>query len=299
MLQDDIFKIGLIQMKCHQDSKANLSKAISGIDQAANQGAQIVCLQELFLTPYFCQVQDPSFFEYAEPIPGPTTDALAACAKKNSCVVIGSIFEKRAPGLYHNTAVVIGPDGNIIGIYRKMHIPDDPLFYEKYYFTPGDLGFKSFKTPFAEVGVLVCWDQWYPEAARLTALEGAEIIFYPTAIGWHSHEKEIYGKSQTDAWLTMHRSHSIANGIYIAAVNRAGFEKNSMGGGLEFWGNSHVLNTYGSYLHLSDSQNEEVIVSSCSRKLIEETRRNWPFFRDRRVDFYKGISSRWNSKNSI
>ena len=180
-----------------------------------------------------------------------------------------------------------------------MHIPDDPLFYEKYYFTPGDLGFKSFKTPFAEVGILICWDQWYPEAARLTALEGAEIIFYPTAIGWHSHEKEIYGKAQTEAWLTMHRSHSIANGIYVAAVNRIGQEKNSAGGSLEFWGNSHVLNTYGGYLHHSKEQKEEVIVTSCSRKMIEETRRNWPFFRDRRVDFYKGISNRWNSKTSL
>jgi N-carbamoylputrescine amidase len=299
MQKDDIFNIGLIQMACQQDSSTNLEKALGGIDEAASKGAQIICLQELFLTPYFCQVQDPALFELAEPIPGPTTDALALCAKKNRCVVIGSVFEKRAPGLYHNTAVVIGPDGNIIGIYRKMHIPDDPLFYEKYYFTPGDLGFKSFKTPFAEVGVLVCWDQWYPEAARLTALEGAEIIFYPTAIGWHSHEKEIYGKAQAEAWLTMHRSHSIANGVYVAAVNRVGLEKNSSGGSLEFWGNSHVLNTYGGYLHHSNEQKDEVIVTSCSRKMIEETRRNWPFFRDRRVDFYKGISNRWNSKTTL
>ncbi len=298
MQTDDLFQVGLVQMHCVQNACKNLEKAILGIDEAASKGAQIICLQELFLTPYFCQVQDPSFFDLAEPIPGPTTDALSQCAKRNRCVVIGSIFEKRAAGIYHNTAVVIGPDGNIIGIYRKMHIPDDPLFYEKYYFTPGDLGFKSFKTPFAEVGVLICWDQWYPEAARLTALEGAEIIFYPTAIGWHPHEKKIYGIAQTDAWLTMHKSHSIANGIYVAAVNRVGIEKNQLGGSLQFYGNSHILNTYGGYQQHSIHQNDEVIVSTCSRKTIEDTRRNWPFYRDRRIDFYKGLSNRWNSKSN-
>lgn len=295
MASDDVFQVGLIQMQCSQDAKSNLDKVIAGIAEAAKAGAQIISTQELFTSPYFCQVQDPALFDLAETIPGPTTDALGKVAKAHQVVVIASLFEKRMPGLYHNTTAVIGIDGNILGIYRKMHIPDDPLFYEKYYFTPGDLGFKSFPTPFANVGVLICWDQWYPEAARLTAMQGAEIIFYPTAIGWHPSEKQLYGKGQTEAWLTMHRAHSIANGTYIAAANRVGFEGNPNGGGLEFWGHSHILNSYGGYLKLADHQREEILVAGCSRKAIEETRRNWPFFRDRRVDYYGGITRRWGN----
>ncbi|MFZ9792744.1 MAG: carbon-nitrogen hydrolase [Gemmataceae bacterium] len=298
MPNDDVFRVGLIQMKCGKSPGENLEKISAKITEAAQKGAQIISTQELFLSPYFCQVQDPALFDLAETIPGPTTDHLGKLAKNHGIVIIASLFEKRMPGLYHNTTAVIGTDGNIIGIYRKMHIPDDPLFYEKYYFTPGDLGFKSFNTPFAKVGVLICWDQWYPEAARLTAMQGAEIIFYPTAIGWHPHEKAVYGKSQTEAWLTMHRAHSVANGIYIAAANRVGFENNPTGGGLEFWGHSHILNTYGGYLKLADHQNEEILVAECSRKAIEETRRNWPFFRDRRVDFYGSINKRWGNVTS-
>ncbi|MSR29996.1 MAG: carbon-nitrogen hydrolase [Gemmataceae bacterium] len=293
MANQDQFQIGLLQLRSSPDSRLNLKKHLEGIEEAARRGAQIICLQELFLTPYFCQVQDPDLFELAESIPGPTTDALGAVAKKCSVVVIGSLFEKRAPGVFHNTAVVLGPDGNLIGIYRKMHIPDDPLYFEKYYFTPGDLGFKVFPTPFAKIGVLICWDQWFPEGARLTALQGAEILFYPTAIGWHPKEKEAFGKMQTEAWLTMHRAHSIANGIPVAAVNRVGFEANPPQEGLEFWGNSHILGPFGNYLSHANHQNEEILVAPCSRQAMDETRRNWPFFRDRRIDYYSDLNKRW------
>jgi len=247
---EDRFQVGLIQLSCSPDPDANLAKAVQRVREAARNGAQIICLPELFLTQYFCQREDPGLFDLAEPIPGPTTEAMSKVARDTRAVVIVSLFEKRTRGLYHNTAVLIGTDGNIKGVYRKMHIPDDPLYYEKYYFTPGDLGFKAFDTDFATVGTLVCWDQWYPEGARLTALHGAQILFYPTAIGWHPAEKEQYGAAQHDAWRTIQRAHAIANGVFVAAVNRVGHETGNVrgneakGAGLEFWGSSFLADPF-------------------------------------------------------
>lgn len=290
-MTDDKFKIGLVQMSCDADRDTNLTKAEAAIADAAKKGAQIVCLPELFTGPYFCQTEDYKLFDLAEPIPGPSTERLGKAAKANNVVVVGSLFEKRMPGVYHNTATVHDADGSFLGIYRKMHIPDDPLFLEKYYFTPGDVGWKVFDTKYAKVGTLVCWDQWYPEAARLTALQGAEVIFYPTAIGWHPKEKAEYGEPQHSAWQTSMRGHAIANGVYVGAVNRIGHEKLT-GDGLEFWGQSFVSDPFGRLLKVGSVDKEEIIVIECSRKWAEEIRRNWPFFRDRRIDYYGGITKR-------
>jgi N-carbamoylputrescine amidase len=287
----DQFTIGLVQMSMAPDKEANLAKAEAGIAAAAKAGAQVVCLPELFTGYYFCQREDISLFDLAEPVPGPSEARLAAAAKANGVVVVGSLFEKRMAGVYHNTATVHDARGELLGIYRKMHIPDDPLFLEKFYFTPGDTGFKVFPTGPAKVGTLVCWDQWYPEAARLTALQGAEVIFYPTAIGWHPREKAEYGEAQHSAWETSMRGHAIANGTYVAAVNRVGHEV-IVGEGLEFWGGSFVSDPFGRVLTRASHDREEILTVTCSRKLMEEVRRNWPFFRDRRIDAYGNIVKR-------
>jgi N-carbamoylputrescine amidase len=285
------FTIAAVQMRMAPEKEKNLAKAEAAIADAAKQGAEIVCLPELFTGHYFCQKEDAALFDLAEPIPGPSSERLAAAAKKNGVVVIGSLFEKRMAGVYHNTATVHDAQGNLLGLYRKMHIPDDPLFLEKFYFTPGDLGFKVFTTPAAKVGTLVCWDQWYPEAARLTALQGAEVIFYPTAIGWHPKEKAEFGEAQHAAWETSMRGHAIANGTYVCAVNRVGHEM-LVGDGLEFWGGSFVCDPFGRILKKASTDKEEILVATCDRKLMEDVRRNWPFFRDRRIDAYEGIAKR-------
>jgi N-carbamoylputrescine amidase len=287
------FTAGLVQMSCSTHHGENLEKAVARVREAAARGAQIVCLQELFTSQYFCRDEDAQLFDLAETIPGPSTETLGRIAAELGIVVIASLFERRARGLYHNTAAVLGPDGELAGIYRKMHIPDDPLYLEKFYFTPGDLGFKVFDTPFAKIGVLVCWDQWYPEAARLTALQGADILFYPTAIGWHPHEKAQYGPSQLDAWRTIQRGHAIANGLYVAAVNRVGFE-GTPDHGLEFWGNSFAADPFGVVIADAPHQNEDILIVNCDTARIEEVRRNWPFFRDRRIDHYSSITKRWD-----
>jgi N-carbamoylputrescine amidase len=286
------FTVGLIQMRCSTDPGDNLRRATALLRDAATRGAQVACLPELFRTQYFCQSEDASRFDLAEPIPGPTTQALMQVARETGMVVVGSIFERRAAGIYHNTAVVIDRDGSVRGLYRKMHIPDDPLYYEKYYFTPGDLGFLTFDTSFARVGTLVCWDQWYPEAARLTALQGAEILFYPTAIGWHPAEKAEFGEAQSSAWETIQRSHAIANGVYVAAINRIGHE-GPAGGGLEFWGGSFLADPFGRIIAKAGRDAEEVVIARCDPRLQEETRRNWPFLRDRRIDAYAQITQRY------
>ncbi len=290
-MSSDQFTIGIVQMKMAAEREANLAKAETAIAEAAKQGAQVVCLPELFTGYYFCQQEDAALFDLAEPIPGPSTERLAAAAKRNKVVVVGSLFEKRMPGVYHNTATVHDANGELLGLYRKMHIPDDPLFLEKFYFTPGDLGFKVFSTPAAKVGTLVCWDQWYPEAARLTALQGAEVIFYPTAIGWHPREKAEFGEAQHAAWETSMRGHAIANGTYVAGVNRVGHEK-IVGEGLEFWGGSFISDPFGRIVKKASHDREEILVATCDRKLMEDVRRNWPFFRDRRIDAYAGITKR-------
>jgi len=286
------FTLGLLQMRCDTDPAVNVDRAVTGIHRAARNGAEIICLQELFRSPYFCQRQDPALFDLAEPIPGPTTEKIAAAARETGTVVVASLFERRGPGVYHNTAAVFDADGSLCGVYRKMHIPDDPLYFEKYYFTPGDLGFRVFATRFARIGVLVCWDQWFPEAARLTALQGADVLLYPTAIGWHPAEKEQYGPSQREAWEMIQRSHAIANGVFVAAVNRVGHE-GPVNGGLEFWGSSFVSDPFGVVLGRTSEGGEELLVVPCERKRLDEVRRNWPFFRDRRIDAYKDLTKRW------
>ncbi len=286
------FTVGLIQMRCSADPGDNVRRACAMLRDAAGRGVQVACLPELFRTPYFCQSEDAARFDLAEPIPGPTTLALIQVARETGMVVIGSIFERRAAGIYHNTAVVIDNDGSLRGLYRKMHIPDDPLYYEKYYFTPGDLGFLTFDTSFARVGTLVCWDQWYPEAARLTALQGAEVLFYPTAIGWHPAEKAEFGEAQSSAWETIQRSHAIANGVYVAAVNRIGHE-GPAGGGLEFWGGSFLADPFGRIIARAGRDTEEILIARCDPRIQEETRRNWPFLRDRRIDAYAQITQRY------
>lgn len=288
------FNIGLIQMSCSSDPKLNLEKAIERIRQSARDGAQIVCLQELFLSPYFCQTEDVDMFDLAETIPGPATEALVPIAKSERVVLIVPIFERRAAGVYHNSAVVIDADGSLLGIYRKMHIPDDPCYFEKFYFTPGDLGFKVFDTKYARVGVLVCWDQWYPEAARLIALQGASVIFYPTAIGHHPTEKADHGTAQQDAWELVQRSHAVTNGVYVAAANRVGHEghPDGAGDGLDFWGGSFVADPFGSIIKRAENEKEQVLVVGCDLKILENTRRNWPFLRDRRIDAYGPITQR-------
>ncbi len=281
--------VGLVQMSCSPDVEANLEKAIAKTREAAAQGAQIVCLQELFRSLYFCDVEDPHNFSLAEAIPGPSTERLGALAKELGVVIIASLFEKRAAGLYHNTAAVLDADGSYLGKYRKMHIPDDPGYYEKYYFTPGDLGYKVFDTKFAKIGVLVCWDQWYPEAARITALMGADILFYPTAIGWDSNEPDDQvNTEQYDAWQTIQRSHAVANGVYVVAVNRVGREADQ-----QFWGGSFIAKPHGSLLYLAPHDEEVVHVETLDLGVSDRIRTTWPYFRDRRIDSYAPITRRF------
>lgn len=283
--------LGLVQMRCSTDADANLAKAIKGIREAARRGAQIICLQELFRGPYFCQTEDHQFFRLAEAVPGPSTDALGDVAKELGVVIVASLFEKRAEGLYHNTAAVLDADGTYLGKYRKMHIPDDPQYLEKFYFTPGDLGFRTWDTQFGRIGVLVCWDQWYPEGARLTALAGAEILFYPTAIGWLVPEKAEFGVAQADAWETIQRSHAIANGVFVCAVNRVGHEPGP-NQGIEFWGRSFVADPGGRVL-ARGGEEEEVLVVPIDLERVNEQRTHWPFLRDRRIEAYGDITKRY------
>lgn len=287
-----VVKLGLLQHACSADPKTNLTKTLALAERAAKQGAQIICTQELFRSQYFCQNEDHENFKLAEPIPGPSTAAFQKLAKKHSVVVVASLFEKRASGVYHNTAVIIDADGSLLGMYRKMHIPDDPLFYEKFYFTPGDLGFKAWRTRYGKIGVLICWDQWYPEGARLTAMQGAEILFYPTAIGWHPQEKKEYGTNQHGAWELIQRSHAVANGCYVAAVNRIGLEQPIGGDGLEFWGQSFVAGTSGQILAKASVDKEEVMIVPVDLSKVDVTRTHWPFLRDRRIDAYGGLTQR-------
>jgi N-carbamoylputrescine amidase len=286
-------KVGLVQMRCAPNPDENLANALGKIQEAADRGADIVCLPELFRSQYFCQSEDHSNFALAESVPGPSTEAIGAVAMDRGVVVVASLFEKRSAGLYHNTATVIDSDGTCLGKYRKMHIPDDPLFYEKFYFTPGDLGFKAWDTAKGRIGVCVCWDQWYPEAARLTALRGAEILFYPTAIGWHPSEKEAHGQVQHDSWETIQRSHAIANGCYVAAVNRTGFEAPVGGDGIEFWGQSFLCDPSGRLLAKAGVDTEEVLVAEVDLSGIDAQRTHWPFLRDRRIDAYGDLVRRF------
>jgi N-carbamoylputrescine amidase len=297
-LPPEKFQIGLVQMSASPDPERNLQHALDLVADAARKGAQVVCLPELFQTQYFCQREDAALFDLAETIPGPATARLSEAAKQAHVVLIASLFEKRMAGVYHNTAVVFESDGTQRGMYRKMHIPDDPLYYEKFYFTPGDLGFRAFDTSTGKLGTLVCWDQWYPEGARLTALQGAQVLFYPTAIGWHPAEKEEYGEAQYDAWRTIQRSHAIANGVYVAVVNRVGMEhgdirgNRAQGAGLEFWGGSFISDPFGRVIAQASHDKEEILLAEVDVRLIEETRRNWPFLRDRRIDSYAPITNR-------
>jgi N-carbamoylputrescine amidase len=288
-----MLKIGLVQMRCTADATENLNTAERLVRDASQRGAKIICLQELFRTQYFCQVEDHKYFEFAEEIPGPSTERLGKLAKELEVVIIGSLFERRAAGLYHNTAAILDADGTFLGKYRKMHIPDDPLFYEKFYFTPGDLGFKSWKTKFAQVGVLVCWDQWYPEGARLTAMQGAEILFFPTAIGWHPFEKQEFGTRQHSSWETIQRSHAIANGCYVAVPNRIGHEAPDGGAGIEFWGQSFIADPSGQIVAKGSVDQEEIVTADVDLKLIEQQRTHWPFLRDRRIDAYSDLTKRY------
>lgn len=285
-------QVALVQMQCGTDPTANLEKAIGFIRDAAARGAQIVCLPELFRSQYFCQSEDHANFALAESIPGPTTDSLGEVARETGVVLVASLFEKRAAGVYHNTAAVIDADGKFLGKYRKMHIPDDPAFYEKFYFTPGDLGFKAWPTSHGNIGVCICWDQWYPEAARLTALRGAQLLFYPTAIGWHPGEKEQYGVAQHSSWETMQRSHAIANGCYVAAVNRVGHEAPAGEPGIEFWGQSFICAPSGEILAKGSIDREEIVLAEVIWDRVDEQRTHWPFLRDRRIDAYAGIEQR-------
>jgi N-carbamoylputrescine amidase len=285
------FTIGLIQMAPAATVAASLEKAAERIEAAAKAGAQVICLPELFATPYFCRNQDHDAFDLAEPIPGPTSGAMAEAARAHKVVVVAPLYERRGPGCYQNSLAVLGPEGEHLGVYRKMHIPHDPGFEEKFYFAPGDLGFKTFQTPYGPIGTLICWDQWFPEAARATALLGASVIFYPTAIGWHPSEKAEYGERQRDAWITIQRSHAIANGLYVAAVNRVGTEGSGEGYGetLEFWGSSFVADPSGQILGQSGIATEDVLLAEIDPATIETTRRHWPFLRDRRIDAYGGL----------
>jgi N-carbamoylputrescine amidase len=286
-----IVQLGLVQRRATRDAAENLRRTIEGIREAARRGAQIVCTQELFLGPYFCQTEDHEFFKLAEPIPGPTTEAMQAIAKELGIVIVASLFEKRAEGLYHNTAAIIDADGSYLGKYRKMHIPDDPQYLEKFYFTPGDLGFKAWDTKFGRIGVLVCWDQWYPEGARLTAMQGAEILFYPTAIGWLVPEKAEHGERQANSWETIQRAHAIANGVYVCAVNRVGHE-DGPNEGIEFWGNSFVADPSGMVVAKA-GQEEEVMVVPVDLARVDVQRTHWPFLRDRRIDAYQDLTRRY------
>jgi N-carbamoylputrescine amidase len=285
--------IGLLQHACSEDPAANLKRTLALADEAARGGANIICTQELFLSQYFCQDEDHANFKLAERIPGPTTEVFQKFAKKRGVVVVVSLFEKRASGLYHNTAAIIDADGKLLGIYRKMHIPDDPLYYEKFYFTPGDTGFKTWKTKFGRIGVLICWDQWYPEAARLTALQGADILLYPTAIGWHPEEKRARGAQQHGAWEIIQRSHAVANGCFVAACNRVGHERPVGGAGIEFWGQSFVAGTGGEVIARASSAKDEVLIVPVDLGAVDETRTHWPFLRDRRIDAYGDLTKRF------
>ncbi len=287
-----VVTIGLIQTAASANPAANLKKQLALVERAARRGAQIICTQELFRSQYFCQTEDHANFKLAESIPGPGTDAFSRLAKKLKVVIIASLFEKRAAGVYHNTAAIIDADGSLLGRYRKMHIPDDPLYYEKFYFTPGDLGFKAWSTRYGKIGVLICWDQWYPEAARATALQGAQILFYPTAIGWHPGEKKKYGQAQHDAWETIQRSHAIANGCYVAVPNRVGHEKLA-GQGIEFWGQSFVAGTSGEILARAGAHREEILIVPVDLAKVDVTRTHWPFLRDRRIDAYGNLTQRF------
>ncbi len=288
------FAVGLIQMSCSPNTDENINRAISRIDEAASAGANVVCLPELFRSEYFCQSEESSFFNLAESVPGPTTKALAKVAKKSKVVIIAPVFERRAPGIYHNSAVVLDSDGEIVGLYRKMHIPDDPSYYEKFYFTPGDIGFQAFDTRVGKIGALICWDQWYPEAARVVSLKGAHMLFYPTAIGWHPDEKKEFGDAQLDAWRTVQRGHAIANGVYVAAVNRIGYEVQAEHSpGIEFWGSSFICDPQGVMIAEASVDREEIIVGEVDMDRIEDVRRSWPFLRDRRIDAYRGINRRY------
>ncbi|HEV2423642.1 MAG TPA: carbon-nitrogen hydrolase [Terriglobia bacterium] len=294
------FTIGLLQMSCSADPEANLARALERVKQAAHSGAQVICLPELFRSQYFCQREDAAFFDLAEAVPGPTTEALGAAAGNLGVVIVAPVFERRAPGLYHNSAVILDANGESRGVYRKMHIPDDPAYYEKFYFTPGDLGFRAFDTRAGRIGALICWDQWYPEGARLTALRGASVLFYPTAIGWHPYEKEQWGATQRDAWRTVQRAHAIANGTYVAVVNRVGHEKlppppgaAGTSPGIEFWGSSFIADPFGVILAEASTDREEILLAEVDPQRIEEVRRNWPFLRDRRVDAYQGMAERF------
>jgi N-carbamoylputrescine amidase len=281
-------RTALLQMSCSEDVGNNLERSIAQIREAASGGAQVICLQEVFNTQYPCQTEDHANFELAEPIPGPTTSAMQAIAREHQVVIVVPLFEKRTHGLYHNSAVVVDADGSIAGLYRKMHIPDDPLYYEKFYFAPGDLGFLAFQTRYAKVGVCICWDQWYPEAARLTAMQGAELLFYPTAIGWIPGERDIYGASQYSAWQTMMRSHAIANGLFVGAPNRTGLE-----GSIEFWGGSFLADPYGNVVQQAAHDGDAILHVSCDLSLINTARTHWPFFRDRRIDAFGALQQRW------
>jgi len=280
-------------MACSANSEMNLEGAVEKIEEAAKNGAQIICLPELFRSQYFCQQENVALFDLAESIPGPLTEAVSRVAKTYSVTILVSVFERRTAGVYHNSLVILDEGGEMVGFYRKMHIPDDPAYYEKFYFTPGDLGFQAIKTSHATIGPLICWDQWYPEAARMTALQGAEILFYPTAIGWHPKEKTEEGQPQREAWMTIQRSHAIANGVFVAAVNRVGHEAPAGGDGLEFWGSSFVCDPFGVVLAQASMDQEETLVVDINLKHIEEVRRNWPFLRDRRIDAYQGITKRF------
>ncbi|HXQ24910.1 MAG TPA: carbon-nitrogen hydrolase [Candidatus Acidoferrales bacterium] len=308
----DKFVIGLVQMRSTKDADENLARASEKIREAAKRGAQIVCMDELFRGEYFCRKEDAALFDLAEAVPGPTTEALAKVARESKVAIVASLFERRAAGLYHNTCAVIDADGTFLGKYRKMHIPDDPLYYEKFYFTPGDLGFPTFDTRYGRIGVQICWDQWYPEGSRAVALGGAQVIFYPTSIGWHPAEKKEFGAAQLDAWRTIQRAHAIANGVYVAVVNRVGFEggpisqaprtgdlvalRSAGDAGLEFWGGSFVADPFGQIVAEAPNDKEEILVVECDPAKSEDTRRNWPFLRDRRVDAYEPILSRWLGK---
>jgi N-carbamoylputrescine amidase len=281
-------QVAVVQVACSHSKQENVQKTLDGLADAAARGAQVVCLQELFHGLYPCQTEDHAHFAEAEPIPGPTSQALADAAKRHHLVIVGSLFERRAAGLYHNTAVVFDADGSTTGVYRKMHIPDDPRYYEKFYFTPGDLGFRSFATRVGQIGVCVCWDQWFPEAARLTALTGAQILFYPTAIGWQPEEKDQYGTSQHQAWETMMRSHAIANGVFVAAANRVGIESD-----IQFWGASFIVDPYGNLLARAGHDAEETLIAECDLSLVDTARTHWPFLRDRRIDAYEGLLKRY------
>ena len=288
------FRIGLVQMTCAADTEENLSRAVTKVEEAARAGAAVVCLPELFRSPYFCQREDAATFDLAEPVPGPSTEALGKAASKNGVVVIAPVFERRAAGLYHNSAAILDADGRLAGLYRKMHIPDDPAYYEKFYFTPGDTGFPAFDTRAGRLATLICWDQWYPEGARLAALQGSSVLFYPTAIGWHPHEKAEHGAAQREAWITVQRGHAIANGLYVAAVNRVGHETPPGGGaGIEFWGSSFVADPQGVLIAEAPADREEILLAEIDLARIEDVRRNWPFLRDRRIDAYAGITRRF------